>query len=152
MGLQSTLRGGANNGATLNWPALARNASSSWLRRSGGDGGGGARPRPQPRAAASPTRAAGAASCCPRGVGAPVVGAARLRVAARLGLDAAGRLLARTGAAYRRRARAARVGPGARRGGAARQATLARVMCAAPDFSDAGTADAARKSARKQKK
>ena len=32
-------RGGANNGATLNWPARARNASSSWLRRLADDGG-----------------------------------------------------------------------------------------------------------------
>ena len=39
MGLPSTSRVGASNGATLNWPARARNASSSWLRRSAGDGG-----------------------------------------------------------------------------------------------------------------
>ena len=44
-----------------------------------------------------------------------VVGAARMRVVARLGLDAVGRLLESAGAAYRRRANTARVGPGARR-------------------------------------
>ena len=82
------------NGATLNWPAWARNASSSWRGGRRVMGAKGARPRPQPHATAFPTRAAGAASCCSCGVGAPVVGAAGLRVAARLGLDAVGRLLA----------------------------------------------------------
>ena len=76
-------------------------------------GARGARPPSQPRATAIPARAAGAASCCPRGVGAPVV-AARLRVGTRLGLDAVGRLLARRRSlpATPRQAHAARVGPG----------------------------------------
>ena len=73
----------------------------------------GARPRPQPR--------------FPRDLEAPVVGAARMRVAARLRLDAVGRLLASAGAAYRRRANTARVGPGARQGGATLLVALACV-------------------------
>ena len=70
-------------------------------------GATGARPRPQPRATALPARAAGAASCCLRRVGTPVVRAAGLRIAARLGLNAVGRLLACAGAAHLRRAHAA---------------------------------------------
>ena len=53
-------------------------------------GARGARPRPQPRATALPVHAAGAACFYPRGVGAPVVGAARMRVAARRCWAAAG--------------------------------------------------------------
>ena len=90
MGLPSTARRGENNGAILNWPARARNSSSSWQRRSADDGSN--------RRTTSSSASRNSAPCgCPRGVGAPMVGAARMRVAAHLGLDAVGRLLESAG-------------------------------------------------------
>ena len=145
MGLPSTSRGGANNGATLNWPARARNASSSWLRRSGGDGG--------KRRTTSSAASRNSFPCARRGRCEllPVRGGS---------VGGGGSSAARCSAPWPRRCWAA---AGVRRrslpetstcrsGGSLgiatlHEATLARLM--RMTFSDAGTADAARKSARK---
>ena len=65
--------GGVSSDATLSSPARLVVLAAAEV---GGRWGQEARPRPSPRAPAFPSRAAGAASCCPCGVGSQVVGAA----------------------------------------------------------------------------
>ena len=111
---------GASNSATRTLPAQARNASSCWLRSSRGTLGHEAqdlvRCLARQRSLRAPwaLRAAARAGWARKWWG--QLGPAKLRVAARLGVDATWRRLASAGAARGRRARAHRSGPRARRG------------------------------------